>query len=53
MQQVKVIQDRDGNVLTSEENVLRRWKEYLEALMNVENESKGMTDGGQLVNKET
>ncbi|KAI5094885.1 beta-ureidopropionase [Silurus meridionalis] len=36
--QVKAIKDGDGNVLTSEESVLRRWREYFEQLMNKENE---------------
>ncbi|KAK3514140.1 hypothetical protein QTP70_005072 [Hemibagrus guttatus] len=30
VQQVRVIKDRDGRVLTSEESVQRRWKEYFE-----------------------
>ncbi|KAK3545651.1 hypothetical protein QTP70_009568 [Hemibagrus guttatus] len=34
VQQVRVIKDRDGRVLTSEESVQRRWKEYFEELMN-------------------
>ncbi|KAK3542091.1 hypothetical protein QTP86_013424 [Hemibagrus guttatus] len=38
VQQVRVIKDRDGRVLTSEERVQRRWKEYFEELMNEENE---------------
>ncbi|KAK3554912.1 hypothetical protein QTP86_000952 [Hemibagrus guttatus] len=38
VQQVRVIKDRDGSVLTSEESVQRRWKEYFERLMNEENE---------------
>ncbi|KAK3538365.1 hypothetical protein QTP86_000558 [Hemibagrus guttatus] len=38
VQQVRVIKDRDGRVLTSEESVQRRWKEYFEELMNKENE---------------
>lgn len=37
MQQVKVLKDTDENVLTSEENVLRRFQEYFEGLMNIEN----------------
>ncbi|KAK3537553.1 hypothetical protein QTP70_013786 [Hemibagrus guttatus] len=37
VQQVRVIKDRDGRVLTSEESV-QRWKEYFEELMNEENE---------------
>ncbi|KAK3518519.1 hypothetical protein QTP70_001511 [Hemibagrus guttatus] len=38
VQQVRVIKDRDGRVLTSEESIQRRWKEYFEELMNEENE---------------
>ncbi|KAK3526616.1 hypothetical protein QTP70_030755 [Hemibagrus guttatus] len=38
VQQVRVIKDRDGRVLTSEESVQKRWKEYFEELMNEENE---------------
>ncbi|KAK3533185.1 hypothetical protein QTP70_013590 [Hemibagrus guttatus] len=38
VQQVRVIKDRDGRVLTSEESVQRRWKQYFEELMNEENE---------------
>ncbi|KAK3535646.1 hypothetical protein QTP70_018430 [Hemibagrus guttatus] len=34
VQQARVIKDRDGRVLTSEESVQRRWKEYFEELMN-------------------
>ncbi|KAG2463133.1 CFDP2 protein, partial [Polypterus senegalus] len=34
VQQVRVMKDKDGNVLTSEESVLSRWKEYFERLMN-------------------
>ncbi|KAK3567278.1 hypothetical protein QTP86_016087 [Hemibagrus guttatus] len=37
VQQVRVIKYRDGRVLTSEESVQRRWKEYFEELMNEEN----------------
>lgn len=37
MQEVRVMKDRDGNVLTSEENLLTRWKKYTEGLMNEEN----------------
>ncbi|KAK3530294.1 hypothetical protein QTP86_023917 [Hemibagrus guttatus] len=38
VQEVRVIKNRDGRVLTSEESVQRRWKEYFEELMNEENE---------------
>ena len=40
VQQVWVIKDRDGNLLTSVESVLRRWEEYFEESMNQE-EKKG------------
>ncbi|KAK3506576.1 hypothetical protein QTP70_009900 [Hemibagrus guttatus] len=55
MQQVRVIKDRDGRVLTSEESVQRRWKEYFEELMNEENERekrvKGVNSVEQKVDK--
>ncbi|KAK3510270.1 hypothetical protein QTP70_032588 [Hemibagrus guttatus] len=46
VQQVRVIKDRDGRVLTSEESVQRRWKEYFEELMNEENEREKRVKGG-------
>ncbi|KAK3507793.1 hypothetical protein QTP70_000403 [Hemibagrus guttatus] len=45
VQQVRVIKDRDGRVLTSEESVQRRWKEYFEELMNEENEREKKVEG--------
>ncbi|KAK3513905.1 hypothetical protein QTP70_032851 [Hemibagrus guttatus] len=45
VQQVGVIKDRDGRVLTSEESVQRRWKEYFEELMNEENEREKRVEG--------
>ncbi|KAK3565192.1 hypothetical protein QTP86_000998 [Hemibagrus guttatus] len=45
VQQVRVIKDRDGRVLTSEESVQRRWKEYIEELMNEENEREKRVEG--------
>ncbi|KAK3554949.1 hypothetical protein QTP86_001870 [Hemibagrus guttatus] len=55
VQQVSVIKDRDGRVLTSEESVQRRWKEYFEELMNEENErekrGQGMNSVEQKVDK--
>ncbi|KAK3552669.1 hypothetical protein QTP86_019443, partial [Hemibagrus guttatus] len=41
----QVIKDRDGRVLTSEESVQRRWKEYFEELMNEENEREKRVEG--------
>ncbi|KAK3557295.1 hypothetical protein QTP70_026684, partial [Hemibagrus guttatus] len=45
VQQVRVIKDRDGRVLTSEESVQRRWKEYFEKLMNEGNEREKRVEG--------
>ncbi|KAK3543883.1 hypothetical protein QTP70_030155, partial [Hemibagrus guttatus] len=45
VQQVRVIKDRDGRVLTSEQSVQRRWKEYFEELMNEENEREKRVEG--------
>ncbi|KAK3512308.1 hypothetical protein QTP70_003296 [Hemibagrus guttatus] len=45
VQQVRVIKDRDGRVLTNEESVKRRWKEYFEELMNEENEREKRVEG--------
>ncbi|KAK3505645.1 hypothetical protein QTP70_004655, partial [Hemibagrus guttatus] len=45
VQQVRVIKDREGRVLTSEESVQRRWKEYFEELMNEENEREKKVEG--------
>ncbi|KAK3514247.1 hypothetical protein QTP70_011840 [Hemibagrus guttatus] len=45
VQQVRAIKDRDGRVLTSEESVQRRWKEYFEELMNEENEREKRVEG--------
>ncbi|KAK3553330.1 hypothetical protein QTP70_000851 [Hemibagrus guttatus] len=45
VQQVRVIKDRDGRVLTSEESVQRKWKEYFEELMNEENEREKRVEG--------
>lgn len=39
--QVRVRKNADGNVLTNEVCVLRRWMGYYEELMNEENEKVG------------
>ncbi|KAK3510502.1 hypothetical protein QTP70_009139 [Hemibagrus guttatus] len=49
VQQVRIIKDRDGRVLTSEESVQRRWKEYFEELMNEENEREKRGEGVNFV----
>ena len=38
VQQVRIMKDKDGNVMTDEERVLRIWREYYMGLMNEENE---------------
>ncbi|KAK3506239.1 hypothetical protein QTP70_017788 [Hemibagrus guttatus] len=53
VQQVRVIKDRDGRVLTSEESVQRRWKEYFEELMNEENERGKKSRRGELCGTES
>ncbi|KAI5629602.1 hypothetical protein C0J50_7994 [Silurus asotus] len=50
--QVRALKDIDGNVLTSEESVLRRWREYFEQLMNEENERERRLDDVELVKQE-
>ncbi|KAK3572901.1 hypothetical protein QTP86_010586 [Hemibagrus guttatus] len=52
VQQVRVIKDRDGRVLTNEESVQRRWKEYFEELMNEENEREKRVEGVNSVEQE-
>uniref|UniRef100_A0AAR2LU20 Reverse transcriptase domain-containing protein n=1 Tax=Pygocentrus nattereri TaxID=42514 RepID=A0AAR2LU20_PYGNA len=52
VQQVRLIKDREGNVLVSEQRVLSRWKEYFEELMNEENERERRTTGGEIVDQE-
>ena len=41
VQLVKVIKDENGVLLSSEEDVRQRWKNYFEKLMNEENEREG------------
>ena len=37
VQHVRVIKDKNGNVIVNSEAVLKRWKEYFEKLINEEN----------------
>ena len=52
VQQVRMMKDEDGNVMTDEESVLRRWKEYYMGLMNEENERERREFDGERVNLE-
>ena len=42
---IRQIKDKDGNVLRKERDIIRRWKEYFEALLNEENERLLRGDG--------
>ena len=44
MQQARVIQDRDRNVLSDASSVTGRWKEYFEELINEDNERERRRD---------
>ena len=52
VQQVRMMKDKDGNVMTDEERVLRIWKEYYMGLMNEENQRERREDHGERVNLE-
>ena len=52
VQQVRMMKDKDGNVMTDEESVLRMWKEYYMGLMNEENERERRETDGERVNLE-
>ena len=47
-----MMKDKDGNVMTDEESVLRMWKEYYMGLMNEENERERREIDGERVNLE-
>ena len=52
VQQVRIMKDKDGNVMTDEESVLRIWKEYYMGLMNEENERERRENDGERMNHE-
>ncbi|KAK2891510.1 hypothetical protein Q8A73_017175 [Channa argus] len=52
VQQVRVIKDKDGNVLTGASSVMGRWKEYFEELMNEENERERRVEEVTVVKQE-
>ena len=51
VQHVRNIRDEDGNLLTSEEDILDRWKGYFEKLMNEEHSREARTQPAK-VNKQ-
>ena len=48
---VKVVKDKDGNVMVSSEAVLKRWKEYFEELINEKNDREPRTEKAKVVNE--
>ena len=52
VQHVRVIKDKNGNVMIKSETVLKRWKEYLEKLMNEENNRESRIEEAKVVNEE-
>ena len=52
VQQVRMMKDKDGNVMTDKESVLRIWKEYYMGLVNEENEREIRENDGERVNLE-
>ena len=52
VQHVRVLKDKNGNVMVNSEAVLKRWKEYFEKLMNEENNREPRTEKAEVVNKE-
>ena len=52
VQHVRVIKDKNGNVMVNSEAVLKRWKEYFEKLMNEENNRESRTEEAEVVNEE-
>ena len=52
MQQVQVIKDKDGFVLTSVKSMLRKWKEYFQEPMNEENERERRMEEVETIQQE-
>ena len=52
VQHVRVIKDKNGNVMVNSEAVLKRWKKYFEKLMKEENNKDPRTEETEVVNKE-
>ena len=52
VQHVRVIKDKNSNVMISSETVLKRWKDYFEKLINEENERDPRTEEPEMNNEE-
>lgn len=48
---VRMLKDKSGRLLSREEGVRRRWKDYFEGLMNEEYEREKRRDEGEKVNQ--
>ena len=46
-----VMKNQNGNVMVSSEEVLKRWKEYFEKLMNEENDGDPRKEEVEVVNE--
>ena len=49
---MRVIKDKNGNVMVNSEAVLKRWKKYFEKLVNEENNKDSRTEEAEVVNEE-
>ena len=49
---MRVIKDKNDNVMVNLEAVLKRWKEYFKKLMNETNNKDPMTEEAEVVNEE-
>ena len=52
VQHVRVLKDKNGNVMVNSETVLKRWKEYFEKLINKKNNKEPRTEEAEVVNEE-
>ena len=51
VQQVRMMKDKDGKVMTDDESVLRIWKEYYKGLMNEEMRERESEREGRMMGK--
>ena len=51
VQHVRVIKNKNGDVMVNSEAVLKRWKEYFEKLMNEENNKDPRTEEAEVLTK--
>ena len=52
VQHVRVMKDKNGNVMVNSEAVLKKWKKYFEKLINEENNRDPRTEEAEVVNEE-